>query len=316
MPRPLTSPEREHGRARTEGQQRHDAAVEGVGRVSRGSAAPRPGERRRDQQCRQQEGELSERKRGRVQDVIEQAARGRGARARIGKGQEIVLHQPEEMRRHHGERDQERDPRAGRRQRLAGIAVEQQKQRQRHRQHDHEIFRPQRHPQRQSEQQPVGDAAALEPGMKGPSGERPERQLDHVVIELGGGVVEVMQPVDDQDRHQRAARADERQRGPPHDGKGRDDRDLRHDIVGGVDSDQPVDDLDQPPRQRRQLVVAQLPFAAVGQRLDQIERQIRIEDRRQRGPDHEMQNEEQRKGRLRAAVDHGDQSGHLDPQAL
>ena len=59
------------------------------------------------------------------------------------------------MRRRHDERDDERDPGAGRRQRLAGIAVEQQKQRERRRQHDHEIFRPQRQPDREAEQQPV-----------------------------------------------------------------------------------------------------------------------------------------------------------------
>ena len=47
---------------------------------------------------------------------------------------------------------------------------------------------------------------------EGIAGQRPERQLNHVVIELGGGVVEVVQPVEDQHRDQRAGSADQRPR--------------------------------------------------------------------------------------------------------
>ena len=131
--------------------------------------------------------------------------------------------------------------------------------------------------------------------MEGVAGQRPERQLNDVVIELGGGVMKVMQAVDDQHRDQRAARADQRNAVSQTDREGRDHRDLRQRVVGGIDPDEPVGDLDQPPGQRRQLVVAQLPFAAVGQRLDQIERQVRIEQRRQRRPDDEMHAEEHAK---------------------
>ena len=71
--------------------------------------------------------------------------------------------------------------------------------------------------------------------------------------------------------------------------KRRHHRDLRQQVIGEVVADQPVGDLDQPPGQRRQLVVAELPFAAVDQRLDQVERQIGVEQRRQHGPDRGMQ---------------------------
>ena len=83
--------------------------------------------------------------------------------------------------------------------------------------------------------------------------------------------------------------ADERARGLPHEDEGDDDDGLGEGVIGGIDAEHPVDDLDHPPRQRRQLVVAELPFAAVGQRLDQIERQVQVEDRRQRDPDDGME---------------------------
>ena len=67
--------------------------------------------------------------------------------------------------------------------------------------------------------------------MKGVAGQRPERQLDHVVIELGRRVMEVVQAIDDQDRDQRAARADERQRRQPDRRESGDHRNLRQRIV-------------------------------------------------------------------------------------
>jgi hypothetical protein len=58
--------------------------------------------------------------------------------------------------------------------------------------------------------------------------------------------------------------------GPDHK-KGGDNDNLRQRVIGGIDSEQPVDDRDQPPRQWRQLVVAKLPLVPVGERLDQVE---------------------------------------------
>ena len=101
--------------------------------------------------------------------------------------------------------------------------------------------------------------------MEGVAGERPQRQLDHVVIELGGGVMEVVQAIDDEHGDQRADGADQRTRGQPDRRKGADHRELRQRVVGGVVAHEPVHELDQPPGQRRQLVIAELPFAAVGQ---------------------------------------------------
>ncbi len=254
-------------------------------------------------------------------NVIEQPARGRGAGAGIGEGQEIVAHQPGEMRRHDRERDRERDPRARRRQRLARVAVDEQEQHERRRQHDHEILRPQREPDGEAEQQPMDHAPAPQSGVEGVAGDRPERQLDHVVIELGRGEMEVVQAVQKEDGDEGADGADQRTRGRPDRREGRDHRDLRQRVIGGIHPHQPVDDLDQPPGQRRQLVVAELPFAPIGQGLDEIERQVGIKQRRQDGPDEKMQREDNAEGRLWAALDGSDQSRHrcvvyLGPEQL
>ena len=153
-------------------------------------------------------------------------------------------------------------------------------------------------------------AAAAQGGMEGVAGERPERQLDHVVIELGGGVVEVMQAVENEDGNQRANGADERTRGQPHHREGPDHRDLRQRVICGVHAHQLVNQLDQPPWQWRQLVITKLPFAPIGKRFDEVERQVGIEQRRQRRPHQEMQREKHGKGRLRTALDGSDQSRH------
>ena len=137
------------------------------------------------------------------------------------------------------------DPRAGAGQSTPGFPVEEHEQHQRRDEHRDEIFGPQRAAERRSEQGPIADPAAPEPGMEGETSERPERQLDYVVIELGGGEIEVVHAVDDQDRDQRPERANERARGLPHEDEGDDDDRLGEGVIGGIDAKHPVDDLDQ-----------------------------------------------------------------------
>ena len=45
--------------------------------------------------------------------------------------------------------------------------------------------------------------------MQGVSGQRPKRQLDDVMIELGRGVMKIMQTIDNQHGNQRLGRADD-----------------------------------------------------------------------------------------------------------
>src|SRR5215831_728741 len=114
------------------------------------------------------------------------------------------------------------------------------------------------------------DPSAPQGTMKGKSSECPERQLDYIVVEFGGGVIEVMQAVDNQHRRKRAQRADDRPRRQPDQPQRKYNGDLRQQIICEVVTDQPIGNFDQPPGQWRQLVVSELPFAAVSQRLDQV----------------------------------------------
>ena len=93
-----------------------------------------------------------------------------------------------------------------------------------------------------AEQQPVQHASAPQRGVEGVAGERPERQLDDVVIELGRGVLEVMQAIDDQHGDERAdAGRPAATRGQPDQREGGDHRDLRQRVVRGVDPEHPIE---------------------------------------------------------------------------
>ena len=156
----------------------------------------------------------------------------------------------------------------------------------------------------------MAQPAVPQSGVEGETGERPERQLADIVIELGGAEIEIVHAVDDQDRGQRAGCADQRPRRQPHRHESDDHGDLAERIDGGIGAEQLVGGLDQPPRQRRQLVVAELPFAAVNQRLDHVDRQVEVEERGQRRPDQPVHDQEAGENRLRAAFHRVDQSGH------
>jgi hypothetical protein len=110
--------------------------------------------------------------------------------------------------------------------------------------------------------------------------ERPKWQLDDVVIEFDSRVMEIVQAVDDQDGDERSRCADQRPRQRENRGESDHDRDLRRGVIGDIGAKEPVHGFDQPPRQGRQLVITKLPFAAVDKRFDQIERQIRVNERR------------------------------------
>ena len=192
---------------------------------------------------------------------------------------------------------------AGRCQRAARLRIDQDKQRERDREHDDEILRPQRAAEGDPEQQPVAPARARQRAMERKARQRPERELHHVMIEFRRGEIEIMQPVDDRDRDQRAERPRDRQRRRPHQRESRRHRRLCEQVKGGIDAGDAVDDLRRPPGQRRQLVVAELPFAAVDHGLDQVERQIDIEDGRQQRPERDMDRQEPAEGGARAGRD-------------
>ena len=176
------------------------------------------------------------------------------------------------------------------------LAIEHEIKRDRSGEDHHEIFRPQRAADRDTKKRPPMQAAGLQRAEICQTGQRPERKLNDVVIEFHRREIEIMHAVDDQHRDERAGRADDRQRRHIDKSKTRADDELGEEIIGEVAPDQPVDDLDHPPGQRRQLVMAQLPFAPIDQRLDQIERKIGIEDGRNGRPDDRVQQTECREG--------------------
>ena len=82
--------------------------------------------------------------------------------------------------------------------------------------------------------------AAAERSPIGKAGHGPERQLDHVVIELRGREREVVHAVDDQDRDQRADRADQLPRHHPDQRECRQDGQLRQRVKEQIGSEHPV----------------------------------------------------------------------------
>ncbi len=87
--------------------------------------------------------------------------------------------------------------------------------------------------------------------MKGVTGQRPERQLNDVVIKFHRRVLEIMQPVDNQDADQCAYRADEPPRQGKNQGKSDEHRRLRSGVIGDIGAEHAMHRLNQPPWQRR-----------------------------------------------------------------
>src|SRR5260370_12137154 len=122
--------------------------------------------------------------------------------------------------------------------------------------------------------------------------------------------MKIMQTIDNEHGNERPDWIDYRTRGQPDRRKSADDRKLRKGIISGVAAYEPIQHLDQPPGQRRQLVVAELPFAAIGQGLDEIEWQGWYKEGRHGGPDEKKEGEKNGESPLRGTLDRADQSRH------
>jgi hypothetical protein len=83
----------------------------------------------------------------------------------------------------------------------------------------------------QAEQRPVGEPAHPQGTVEGQSGQRPEGQLDQVGIEVARIEVEEDDAVQQQDRDERAERADDQSGQPPH----RPEGDRRQQLAGKED---------------------------------------------------------------------------------
>src|SRR5678815_5507859 len=106
--------------------------------------------------------------------------------------------------------------------------------------------------------------------------------------------MEIMKPIDDKHSHERADTAGQGKSRPPYKGECADDRDLRERVIGRIISDGAAGYFDKPPREWRQLVITELPFPPIGERFNEVEGQIVIEERGQSGPNHKMQSAKSR----------------------
>jgi hypothetical protein len=111
-------------------------------------------------------------------------------------------------------------------------------------------------------------------------------------------------------RDQRGRRRDDLAGEAPHHIHGADRRQRPEQIDDVHVADEAIGELGEPPRQRRMLPVAELPFLAERQILGEIELQIAAHDERQRGPDSEMEGQHPRQRRLRPLARPG--NGRVD----
>ena len=56
----------------------------------------------------------------------------------------------------------------------------------------------------------MAEPSAAQTPVQGVAGQRPERQLDDIMVKFGGGVAEIMQAIDNQHRDQGAERPGQR----------------------------------------------------------------------------------------------------------
>ncbi len=207
-------------------------------------------------------------------EVIEQPVSRFGTGRRIAQRQPIVFVQPSQMGRdnHKADGGGEIRPRGG--EATTGPRIDQHEKQKRQSENDHEILGPEREAERHAQHRPMAEVPGSQRAMERQSGQRPERQLDYVMIEFRRGEIEEMQSIDDQNGGRRGGRSCDPKHHRPYGRKRRQNAELPEGIIGHVGIEGAIGDLDEPPWQRRQFVVAELPFASVGQGLDDVERQV------------------------------------------
>jgi hypothetical protein len=132
----------------------------------------------------------------------------------------------------------------------------------------------------------------------------PEGQLHLIVSELHDRKVVEMDAFQNKDGEQGLHRADELARQEPNPVAANHRRDRPQQIDGVDMADKAVDQIGSPPRQRRMLPIAELPFLAEGEVLGEVELQIGADEDGQHGPDEEMsaQDHAERRARLAARI--------------
>ena len=138
---------------------------------------------------------------------------------------------------------------------------------------------------------PVDGPPAHDRAPEEQSGQRPERQLHLVVREFHHRDIVVVDRFERRDRDQRLELAGHVARQQP-DRIEADHRRQRPEHIDRVDlSGEAIGEVGDPPRQRRVLPVAELPFLAEREAFDQIELQVGGDQRRHQRPHHQMEAE-------------------------
>ncbi len=205
--------------------------------------------------------------------------------------------EPPQMGREHG---QEREHHHGGAARAPGGPRgrgEQKQQTDRAGKREGGVFRPERQREEDARQRPVARARAGDCAVREPAGKRPERQLHLVVRELDRRKVEEVKALEREHGDQGGEWIDDLARQPPHEIH-RQHRRERAEQIDRVDiAGEPVGGVGQPPRQRRMLPVAELPFLAERKILDQVELEVGTDQDRHQRPDHEVRAEHEGKHR-------------------
>ncbi len=210
--------------------------------------------------------------------------------------------QPPQLRRDHAHECRAHQVGPGGSQCPAGERIEEQEEPDRRGQHRHRVFGPERESQPDAAPDPVGGSALRDGAMQEQRGQRPQRQLQHVVIELHRGEVEEMQALEHDHREQRGLRRGDPATEPPYrvecDHAGERAEQIDDANVAG----RPIGQILDPPGQRRMLPISELPFLAERQPLRQVELEVAAHQDGQRGPHQEVRAEQQRAGAARLAA--------------
>ena len=216
---------------------------------------------------------------------------GAGALVDIVERQEIVPDQPPNVRRDHDREGQRHHVGTGRAPGAPRQRIEQEEQAERSSEREGRVFRPEGAGEKHARQRPVQKPSTHQRAVEEQAGEGPERQLHLVVRELHDREIVEVDAFECEHCDERLNLAGDLARQPP-DAIETQHRRQRSEQIDGVDAaGQPVEQIGDPPRQRRMLPIAELPFLAQSKVLGEIELQVGADEDRQHRPHQKVQSE-------------------------
>ncbi len=252
-------------------------------------------DRRRQQHRRDGEGLVAEEGEG-ADQMAGRAGQGVvAALGQIAQGGEVVLRQPQQMRRDHQQAGRQCEIGAGPGEVPPAGGRQQQIGQQRGQQHADRILRQQAQPGGEPGQDPPGRAVAGDGAPEQRHGPGPEGELHGVRVEARRGIGGVMRQGQQDHRDQRGPAPGDVARQQPDAGEGGGDEGLAQRVIGPVGAaEHGMDELGGPGGQRRVLVVAPEPVLAPVEPFERVGMQVAGQPGRQQGPGQEAGAEERR----------------------